>query len=171
MPANIQPLGGLDANPNIAIWLGALLGEFAIIEFLIIKLMATVLADDIRMRTAWVIMGRIRSIPDRCSILKDAAQESRLSQVMKNQIIEFADQITELNAMRNKYVHGMYHHNSDTRQVWIQTWTMTISRKTEKFEITAESVKADVMKIRKLNNAILSWLPPLELEEDIKSDG
>ncbi len=162
MSVNIRPFGGLEANPDVAMWLDAFLGEFATIEFLIVRLTATVLANDIRMRTAWVIMGRIRSIPDRCNILKDAARESKLLQAVRDQIISFADRITELNALRNKYVHGMYHHDSETRQVWIQTWPMTISRKTEKFEVTAESIKADVMQIRKLNSAILNWLPALD---------
>lgn len=164
MPVNIRPFGGLEANPGVAMWLGAFIGEFATVEFLIVRLMAIVLADDIRMRTAWVIMGRIRSIPDRCAMLKDAARESKLSQTVKDQIITFANSIIELNALRNKYVHGMYHHDSETRQIWVQTWTMTTSRRTEKFEITAESAKADVMTIRELNSEILNWLPPLDEE-------
>lgn len=109
-----QVVGCLEKNPDVAKWMGIFLEEFASAEFMFVKLFAIVLGEDDKMSVSHAILGRIRGIYDRAKIIADAAAASKLETKTKDLIITFTNEILEINALRNEYVHGLYETDINT---------------------------------------------------------
>ena len=164
-------IGCLEYNPEVAKWLGVFLAEFAAVEFMLVRLMALILAEDDNMRVSHKILGHIRSISDRTKRVAKAAKGSNLDPERKKLLKNFTADILKLNSIRNDYVHGLYETNVETGDVTLTTWVTSSTRPTGKpTPVTATKIQEDAMAVRKLNGRIAEALFPRDVKPNHSAD-
>ncbi len=145
-------------------WLGVFIGEFAVLDMMLVKLMSVILDEDDEMKVSHSILTQISGITDRVKMVKEAAENSPLAPEKKRLVVEFADDIFKINSLRNKYVHGLYVTNVITGHVTLTPWATTSTRKkSEPMDVTIANISDDAMLVRKLVGRIGSELFPENL--------
>ena len=138
-------VGSLHSNWSVSSELGAMLGEFAVTESLLVEILALVIKEeDTSHAISHQIFGQIQSVSLRIDILTEAAKVSDLQSAIKVNITAALQLARSNNTMRNKYAHGLYSTNVKTGKVYLKPFgTSTTRKNTSKKEITYTQVKKD----------------------------
>ena len=157
-------VGCLEKSPEVAMWLGVFIGEFAVVDMMLVKLMSVILDEDDDMKVSHAILAQISGFTDRANMVRKAAENSQIAPEKKRLVVGFVDDILEINSLRNKYVHGLYVTNVITGNVTLTPWATTSTRRKSKpIQVTIASISEDAILIRKLVTRIGSTLFPENL--------
>lgn len=161
-------MGRINKNDEVAKALGTFAGDFAVIEFLLIKMFALALGHK-NLARSQATFGRIRNIADRIAICEDVVKVSSLSAARKKKMIEFLAEMKNVNATRNKYMHGLYETDLRGNAVRITTYATTSDRKQETKALDANGIAADIKIARVLTANIMKRLFPKDMRPPIET--
>jgi hypothetical protein len=159
--------GGIERNPRVAASLGLFLSEFANLELMLIRMFALALNDLPDCQLTWAIFGRIQNVTDRCDILDDCAPFAHADEHVRGSISKFVQDIRDMNAIRNEYVHALYETNRETHEVRLTTWALSTGRKQKRKDVSAEALQDATRQTRALYSSIMSALFPNEVRLDV----
>jgi hypothetical protein len=150
-------LGALEFNPQIASLLGIYIAELTQFEWGLIAFFARVIGTSFN--TAKTIFGRIMSISIRIDIISDCI-DTNIDPPSNMELLTLADKAKAINATRNKYVHGTYRTNQDSKEVILTTWLLESGRNSRHEPLSAEMLRQDINSLRSFNGDLFSLFSP-----------
>ncbi len=155
-------IGALQTVPDIAQLLGVYLGQTTGYELMLGKFfgyLAGVHSQDV----VKAVFGRIINISTKLEIL-DALAELPENQRWHPKVGELLRTARAINGRRNEYVHGTYRVSPSSKVVELLTWITSESRKSKRYEVTEEMIRADIHCIACfLGDSMSLFHPELEL--------
>jgi hypothetical protein len=153
------------ADPEIAMALGVIFGEFGFGELTIVKICALLIGEhNPETPISHQIMGTIQSISLRLEILVGCAEKSPHIEGRRQLVRDAIAELRSINALRNLYVHAAYGTHHETGELFRETWFSSTTRNGEQEPVTASGIRNDIEKIKLARGRIARSLFPQDVE-------
>lgn len=148
-------IGALWLAPEVAKGLGIYLATASHYEYMLLAFYRYAAGAGGEFVSA--TFGRINNISTRLDIVGDLlqARASSIPETEFKKATELLQEAREINSRRNELVHGVYRVYEKTRVVALITWPLSGGRKSKGEWITADTLKADTLKVAKFSGQML----------------
>jgi hypothetical protein len=136
----------------VAMCLGQFLAEFAMLEIFLMMILNKVLGES---TLAGSLLGPVQSISTRCEMVREAVANCDLLDVDKAALSGFVEDIQRMNAIRNRYVHGLYETHVTTGAVRVTPFALSTTRRRQDAEpVTEQALLRHIATMRSITNQI-----------------
>lgn len=141
-------------NPLLAQLVARYIAGTSITELLVSGAFAAVLNDNGALTHA--MLHHVRNFTDRVTILEDVVACLRDDNPYRDSLLELIPEIKHCTALRNKLAHGLFTSPETGGEVEMITWMTSKQRKTHVETLTTKFLEAELERVGKLNEALVS---------------